>query len=128
MRIINQHESSCRKCSLTFGNNLAIFSTDFAHNLHFSTVHKQKKKATETKGQKSFQCDRCSNTFATKQSINHTWNILIKTHKKRNDCLFSHMFNSFWQRFRIYQPIPFAQRESKDLWLQTFPMWQLGIF
>ena len=58
----------------------------------------------------------------------HTWNILIKTHKKRNDHLFSHMFNILWWRFRIYQPIPLAQRESKDLWLQTFPMRQLGVF
>ena len=60
----------CNKCSVQFGNSLAKFNTNFAFNLHLSTLHRKEIKSTPNKGQKRIKCERCGRNFSSKSILN----------------------------------------------------------
>ena len=65
-----QKELSCAECSVQFGSPLAKFSTNFAFDLHLSTLHKKKNESKANARKKPFKCERCGCSFSTKQNLN----------------------------------------------------------
>ena len=97
-----KQELFCTKCSLQFGNFLAKFNTNFAFNLHLSTVHKKEIKSSPNKGQKTFKCEFCGNRFATNKTMNQ---IIALVHEWKNPFKCESCDYSCAQKGHLYQHV-----------------------
>ena len=60
----------CSQCSTKFGDTLAKFNTNFAFNLHLSTLHKRTIISIPNNGKKYHKCEKCDYTSSNIGHIN----------------------------------------------------------
>ena len=93
----------CTKCSLTFGNALTKFNTNFAFKVHSLIVHETNTKLTQNRGKKSFECENCGKSFSDKSHMNRH---VASVHEGKKPFKCQNCGKSFFEQNKMKKIIP----------------------